>query len=56
MSLYAKTLIIIVWLIAISGCLIMKKIQPENSKLYMIYVFMICLIFTIFQCGFVYQG
>lgn len=35
-----------VWIIAIACYQIMKKIQPELSKLYLIYVIVICVLFT----------
>lgn len=39
-------LILLVWLAGILGCLIMKKIQPETFKPYLVYVIAICLIVT----------
>lgn len=35
-----------VWIIGIVCCQIMKKIQPEWSKLYLIYVIAICVLVT----------
>lgn len=35
-----------VWIIAMVCYRIMKKIQPELSKLYLIYVIVICVLFT----------
>lgn len=40
-------LVILVWVVAGLGVLIMKKIQPEN-KLYLWYAIAICVIFTAF--------
>jgi len=49
MSQYARALIITVWIVAVIGCLIMKKIQPEWFKLYVAYAIFICVIFTAFS-------
>lgn len=43
---YSKILVTVVWAIGIICCFIMKKIQPDNAKLYCGYVILICGIFT----------
>lgn len=35
-----------IWIVAIIAYLIMKKIQPDSSKLYLVYVIFVCLAFT----------
>lgn len=42
--------ILAIWAIGLVGCLIMKKIQPENFKLYAVYVLVICILLTIIRC------
>lgn len=44
-----KLIIIGVWLLAFIFSYLMKKIQPESFKPYLIYVTVISLIFTLFQ-------
>lgn len=39
-------LISAVWIVAVICYLIMKKIQPESSKLYLVYVLIICVLVT----------
>lgn len=39
---------VIVWLVAFSGTLIMKKIRSESWVLYAVYVTIVSLLFTIF--------
>ena len=39
-------LVLLVWIIAVICWLIMKKIQPESSKLYLMYELIICLLVT----------
>lgn len=41
-------LIVFVWIVAITAWRIMKKIQPEKSKLYLVYVIFICVLLTCF--------
>ena len=36
-----------VWIVGAIGCMVMKRIQPEN-KLYPIYAVSICSLFTVF--------
>lgn len=38
-------LIALVWIVAIVGWRIMKKIQPENSRMYLVYVMSIYRLF-----------
>lgn len=40
--------IAMVWVIAGACCMIMKKIQPEFLKLYLVYVITICILLTCF--------
>lgn len=39
--------IAIVWIAAIAGIFIMKKLQPDN-KIYPVWAVMICILFTLF--------
>lgn len=56
MSIYSKILIAIVWLIAVICCIIMKKIQPETFRLYAVYVFIVCVVFTTVSYILVFLG
>ena len=40
-------LITLVWIVGIVGCIVMKRIQPDN-KLYPVYAMSICILLTIF--------
>ena len=44
--------IAIIWVIAIAGCFVIKKIQPESFKLYVVYVIIVCILFTVCQVAF----
>lgn len=46
--------IVIVWVISIICCLLMKKIQPECFRLYVICVFIVLAAFTSFVCVLVF--
>lgn len=39
-----------VWIVGAIGCVVMKRIQPED-KLYPIYVVLICISLTVFVIG-----
>ena len=38
----------LVWLSSVIGWRVMKKIQPEESKLYLMYAISICILVTVF--------
>lgn len=40
-------IIAIIWLIALAGVFMMKKIAPKQSTIYAVYVLVVCVIFTI---------
>lgn len=44
---YPKILVTLAWAIGIICCFIMKKIQPDNAKLYAMYVGFVCIAFTL---------
>ena len=46
-KMYSKILVTVVWTIGIISCFIMKKIQPDNVKLYAVYVGFVCVAFTL---------
>lgn len=56
MSIYSKDLILIVWVVAAIGCLIMKKIQPESFRLYAVYVLVICVLIAVYSNILVLMG
>ncbi len=45
----------LVWVSAIIGWRIMKKIQPESSKLYLVYAIFICILVTAFGIAYLSQ-
>lgn len=55
MSVYVL-LIAIVCLVSIICCLIMKKIQPEKFKLYVVYVFFVIVIFVVVVSIYLFWG
>lgn len=44
---YLIVIIIAIWLIALGCYRLMKKIQPESAKLYLVYVLFVCVAFTL---------
>lgn len=48
-------MIALVWISAIVGWRIMKKIQPEESKLYLGYSIFICILVTSFGVIYLFQ-
>ena len=40
-------IIIAVWVIGAIGCLVMKKISPENFVSYLVHVLVVCICFTL---------
>lgn len=45
-----------VWVVAIICWRIMKKIQPESSKLYLVYALSICVLITWFAVAYLSQA
>ena len=37
---------LIIWIVAIVGTLVMRKVSPESYKAYAVYVLVICITFT----------
>lgn len=47
-------MIALVWIVAFVCWRVMKKIQPESSKLYLVYVLSICVLITCFSAVYLF--
>lgn len=56
MKSYLIIAIIAVWILAIICSIIMKKIQPESFRLYLVYVLFVVIAFTVCLCVPVFSG